>query len=390
MGTTQNTQTVMDTTQVAQVPAQPLSTKLKRRDSRDEAWDEARAKNTRRILENPHTLEDTVAFEASVGNKPRFTRELLERAVAHAVRANSSAYESRNVIIPHLLGGGEWKPPCIWGSDDGWRLDVRFVPTFELTKEKGRKPLYTLMSQRGFLIENILRPDDIDTNPVRKTMAEEAPSAALVSEMVAMQQRIEASQAMEKIKTLLSVSPVQIDNIVCLALGNLCKPNARIEYMRGEHILACAIADCLAEHNDSASTIPILAFDPEYDVEACRLLAHLPHPIHVVSSPYEYLSITPNTLVICLGIPLYVPAYEIMADLLFPSGPAALMCIELQHKPWHAKGLNSQWDPLVPRVAKMLEHYEVDWLGDVVPKVQDGGLEELQWLRIVNWYSRKD
>lgn len=265
-----------------------------------------------------------------------------------------------------------------------------FVPTFELAKEQGRKPLYTITLQRGFLIENISRPDDIDTNPVRKTMAEEAPPAALVSEMVAMQQRIEASQAMKKIKTLLSASPVRIDNIVCLVTGNLCKPNSKIEYMRGEHLLACTIADCLAEHYESTSTIPILAFDPEYDMEACRLLAHLPHPTHVVSSPYEYLSITPNTLVICLGIPLYVPAYEIMADLLFASGPAALMCIELQHKPWHAKGLNSRWDPRVPRVAKMLEQNEVDWLGDVIPKVQDGGLEELQWLPIVIWYSRKE
>jgi hypothetical protein len=293
------------------------------------------------------------------------------------------------MVIPHVLGDGEWTPVQVSGNY-GPRKTMRFVPSFELAKKKGRKPLYTIEPESGFLIENIFRPDDFDTNPVRKEIAQEAPPATLLSELAAMQQRIQASQAMEDMKKVLIASPVRIDNIVCLALGNLCKPNFRLQNMRGEHLFACAIADAIAEHNGSASSIPILAFDPDYDMEACRLLAHLPHPIQVVSGPYEYLSMTPNTLVICLGIPLFVPAYEIMADVLFPSGPAALMCYEFAEQPWHGKGLNSEFDPLVPRVAKMLEQYEADWLGDVVPKAEDGGLEELQWLRKVTWYGRKE
>jgi hypothetical protein len=51
-----------------------------------------------------------------------------------------------------------------------------------------------------------------------------------------------------------------------------------------------------------------------------------------------------------------------MADLLYPSGPAALLCHELFEQPWHLEGKNACMDQRVPRVAKMLEQYEVDWL----------------------------
>ncbi|KAH3909880.1 hypothetical protein HBH56_153480 [Parastagonospora nodorum] len=242
---------------------------------------------------------------------------------------------------------------------------------------------------KDFLVKNVLKPDDIDTHPLRNAIAGWAHFAPHLLEMAAMQQRLEVSRAMEEIKKLIVASPVRIDNVVCLALGKLYWDTSLKENACGQFLLAWAIAGAVAEHKESTAAIPIVVFGPDYDIAACHLLAYLPHLIHISSSPYKYLSMMPNTLVICIGIPVFTPAYEIMADCLFPSGPAALMCIELPEQPWHVQGLISLCDPLVPRVAKILEQYEVGWLGDFVPKVQDSGLKELQWLRNVVWYSRK-
>jgi hypothetical protein len=78
-----------------------------------------------------------------------------------------------------------------------------------------------------------------------------------------------------------------------------------------------------------------------------------------------------------------------MADLLYPSGPAALLCHELFEQPWHLEGKNACMDQRVPRVAKMLEQYEVDWLGGFVKRYRQGGVKEHQWLRRIIVYSQR-
>jgi hypothetical protein len=96
-----------------------------------------------------------------------------------------------------------------------------------------------------------------------------------------------------------------------------------------------------------------------------------------------------RAFVICVAIPLSVPAYEIMADVLYLSGPAALLCHEIFEQPWHLEGKSACMDQRVPRVAKVLMQYEVDWLGGFVKKCSEGGVKEEKWLRKIFVCSRK-
>ena len=119
-----------------------------------------------------------------------------------------------------------------------------------------------------------------------------------------------------------------------------------------------------------------------------NLLGHMSAPITVVSQPYQYLSITPRTLVMCIGPPGFVPIYEIIADSLFPSGPAAIICNTqvLMEYSWHAKCLGSPMDQRVPRVAKILELYDDPvFLGGLMDETK-----ELGWIANVSWLARKE
>jgi hypothetical protein len=78
-----------------------------------------------------------------------------------------------------------------------------------------------------------------------------------------------------------------------------------------------------------------------------------------------------------------------MADMLFPSGPAAILTHELKEAPWHAEGKAWLLDARILRVAKMLEQYEVDWTGHFIDKDADPGRADFSWLRQLVWYSRK-
>jgi hypothetical protein len=383
MTTTQNTQTTMDTTSDVQISAQSVVTKGEHR----EQYLKVGANRTRLISDPSHLLVDVGAFEAAIGNKPLFTREVLEQVAADLAEAKALDPVADSISVPHVLGDGEWA-----SKHHGPDIMLGFTRSYELVTRMGNAPLYETAPAyigKDSLVKNVIKPDDIDTHLLRKAIAGWAHFAPHSFKMAAMQQRIEVSRAIEEIKKLIVASPVRIDDVVCLALGNPYWNTSLKENTCGQHLLAWAIAGAVAEHKESTASIPIVAFDPDYDIAACHLLAHLRHPIHIVSSPYKYLSMTPNTLVICIGIPVFTLAYEIMADSLFPSGPAALICIEFPEQPWHVPGLTSLCDPLVPRVAKMLEQYEVGWVGDFVPKVQDSGLKELQWLRNVVWYGRK-
>ncbi|KAF2832616.1 hypothetical protein CC86DRAFT_452075 [Ophiobolus disseminans] len=118
-----------------------------------------------------------------------------------------------------------------------------------------------------------------------------------------------------------------------------------------------------------------------------RLLSALSQPITIVSDPYHFLSITPHTLVMPINAPGYVPVHEIMADSLFPSGPAVMLYNEIMEQPWHKEGMNVLNEARRPRVAKMLKLYnEPVRFGDLVKKGEEG----IDYLRNVVWYSQKE
>jgi hypothetical protein len=62
--------------------------------------------------------------------------------------------------------------------------------------------------------------------------------------------------------------------------------------------------------------------------------------------------------------PAFISIQEIIADSLFPSGPAAMFSNEIVKHPWHEEGKNTSMNQRVPRVAKMLALYEDPlWFG---------------------------
>jgi hypothetical protein len=193
-----------------------------------------------------------------------------------------------------------------------------------------------------------------------------------------------------ELQKLLLKLPAKVDNIVNIALGSpfkydqldkLCPRTCE------QHLMASPISTFLQQHYGSDAPIPIVAYDPAYNVEALRVLSDLPIPITVVSQPHQYPSMSPNSLVFCIGVPSFTPVFEIIADLIFPSGPLAMLCNELWKHPWHAQGQNIVLEHRVPRVSKMLDRYhDLIWLGESVDRSDvDSG-----WLWSMVWYARKE
>ncbi|KAF2133851.1 hypothetical protein P153DRAFT_281454, partial [Dothidotthia symphoricarpi CBS 119687] len=189
----------------------------------------------------------------------------------------------------------------------------------------------------------------------------------------------------------------KIENIVCLALGGLhgleIEPKRRKYCM--QHHMVCATAKFLSQHYASfspsvaAKFILIVAFDPCYTLEDAHILSKLSTPITVVSQPYQYLSVTPNTLVLCFHAPGFEPIYEIIADLLFPAGPAAMLCNMIVEHSWHKEGKMSVIDQRVPRVGKMLEQYDSVWLDAGWDCGKQNVKESLRWTQDVVFIYEK-
>jgi hypothetical protein len=99
-----------------------------------------------------------------------------------------------------------------------------------------------------------------------------------------------------------------------------------------QHALASLISRFLSTHYASGTMptpISVIAHDPDYTPDDAHVLDLLDPPIDVVSSPHHFLAITPHTLVICIFLPNFVPYFEVIADLCFPGGPAAMLCNEV-------------------------------------------------------------
>jgi hypothetical protein len=58
-------------------------------------------------------------------------------------------------------------------------------------------------------------------------------------------------------------------------------------------------------------------------------LTHVTPPISLVSSPHHFFSITANSLVVSLYMPMFNPFMEVVRDLCFPGGPAAFLILEV-------------------------------------------------------------
>jgi hypothetical protein len=362
---------------------------------------------------NSTHLEDARDFEASLHNKPIFSRDLIRKVAGYIeqVHEGHQSDTEKRIQLPHVLGNGSLtltiprRPPKV--------VTVNWLNTYLLIEEEGKHPEYFIGTIKNiydrFEGSVTLRPDD-PNHPLRQEVAR-MPEPPELKEMDRFETIFLKSKFWAGLREHLDTQTVPVKNIVCIGLGTLfldegTSPESRITnrgemdyYAASQHILACSCANYLSRrYADSSSSppspIPIVARDPAYEIKDMHVLSRLSPPITIVSDPYQYLAITPNTLVIAIGFPVYVPVYEIAADVCFPSGPAAIICAEIFEHTGHKDGLMAYLDPRAPRVSKMLAKYDTQWLGK---ELEDPDDQESEYEEAINdsaedlfLYARKE
>jgi hypothetical protein len=340
------------------------------------------------VEEFPQNLLDIASFECIIGNEPIFTRELLETAAKSVDEARNPATCQETIVIPHVLGGDAH---MIEGSAAPHSKNLRFTSFWCMFEVDGKSPPYSVVDERNpFAVtsQHTLKPDHA-SHPLRQQIMQMRTTVDEQLQLKAMEAKLLSRSAWVELQKLRLKLPVKVDNIVTIALGSPFKHDQRDKLCPRtceQHLMVSAISKFLQQHYASDVPIPIVAYDPEYNVEALRILSDVPSPITVVSQPYQYLSISPNSLVFCVGVPSFTPVFEIIADSMFPSRPLGMLCNELREQPWHAQCQNTAFEHRVPRVSKMWVLYDEPlWLGESVDRRDvDSG-----WLWSIMWYARK-
>jgi hypothetical protein len=341
------------------------------------------------VEEFPQSLLDIASFECIIGNEPIFTRELLETAAKSVDEARNSATCHETIVIPHVLGGDA---RMIQGSAAPYGKNLRFTSSWCMFEVDGKSSPYSIVEERdptAVTSQHTLEPGD-GSHPLRQQIMQMRTTVDEQLQLKAMEAKLLSGSTWMELQKLLLKLPAKVDNIVTIALGSPFK-NDQFDKLCPrtceQHLMASAVSTFLPQYYASDAPIPIVAYDPAYNVEALRVLSDLPSPITVVSQPYQYLSMSPNSLVFCVGVPSFTPVIEIVADLMFPSGPLAMLCNELWEQPWHAQGQNTVLEHRVPRVSKMLDLYDEPlWHGESV----DRSDVESGWLWSMVWYARKE
>lgn len=357
--------------------------------TRSKSYSERSKLARKSVEEYPDVLLDVASFECIMDNQPIFTRGILEIAAYHVDRARNPATCQEPITIQHVLGGNARMIP---GSAIPRSKNLNFTSSWRIFEANGKTSPYLIADEtdpNAVTSQHTLKPDDI-THPLRQKISQMDITADEQVQLQAMEAKLLSRPAWVELQKLLLKLPAKVDNIVTIALGSPFhqdQPGKLLPRRCEQHLMASAIATFLQKHYAAESPVPIVAYDPTYDIEALRVLSSLPAPIMVVSQPYQYLSVTQNSLVICIGAPSFIPVFEIIADSLFPCGPLAMFCNELWEQPWHARGQNTVLEHRVPRVGKMLELYDDPlWLGEGVDRRDAVS----GWLWSVVWYARKE
>jgi hypothetical protein len=150
---------------------------------------------------------------------------------------------------------------------------------------------------------------------------------------------------------------VRVKKIVCFGQGTLdCGLLSYTHYLA-----ACEIALALQElytftDEQESGPIPIFAQDRNNTVRDEGLLENfLPAPIHILDDPHGFLAVDKHTFVLAANSDVNV--HGILADVLYPDGPAAIlgndMELDKDRRLFHPIHLGT------PRVIEMLEQYEL-------------------------------
>jgi hypothetical protein len=331
-------------------------------------------------------------------NKPLFTRTLLEKAAKDVEQARDPKGWDSTIVIPHVRGHGSLTVKI---PDRYCLRDLQFSHAFDTSRLYGACAPYFICPDRDgtqVASEHTLKPNE-PQHPLRQLIAR-SPDPPRMQEMQAQEVELLASSFWEALKLRLEKLYIKVENFVCAALGNayLCDKgtgngiHTELNLRRmSQHLFACAISNFLSQRYANTSPgskkreIPIISYDPGYELSSMHMLSRLSPPIDIVSSPHHFLSVTPNTLVLMIAMPAFVSFPEVIADVLFPGGPAAMICNEIFEYPFHAKGLNIRLDQWTPRVGRMLEKCEHSWLGHAW-NVTDS--KHMQWMEGMHLYAR--
>jgi len=360
----------------------------------------------------PQVFEDARAFEASLDNGILFTRAFFEKAAEQVEIVRKGDPDMPIMYTPRVIGGGYVKGRVPAGASPA--VSLSFSGVFICASDTMR-PAYHIRTPNhqdtkyDFSDTRALKPGSLQSiheqASRRCSISEEYKGIPKVLETSLLQSRFWAS-----VRKQLDALTVQVDNIVCVALGTLHgteEEGRKEDTSATQHVLACAISTYLSQRYAAASTttstpspIPIVARDPAYKLEDMVMLSQCNPPITVVSEPYQYLSITPSTLLISLYQPAFVPVFQVAADMCFPTSPAAIITAEIMSHPWHKEGKIMALDTWAPRVGRMLECMNAAWLGrefaDDCPSPDgDGRFENTcdlidDWGKNLTFYARKE
>ncbi|KAF2871504.1 hypothetical protein BDV95DRAFT_606943 [Massariosphaeria phaeospora] len=320
-------------------------------------------------VRDPSGRIDLNAYERKIKFRPIFTRARLEEAAGKVDRLRNSL-DDKNV--DRIRKANKGVGPVVFVT---WPKFNHFA----------NDTVYGTLDP-PYSIKKMHYPQTLDTTTLKPPMLEtDARSRArrqgwaaykdpvAQAELQTMEKDWLSSKYWSQMQKFLAdmLTKPRVKNIVCIALGAMyrdpSKRNGRgtgIGLIKGsshQHLVACSIANHLTAMYHQAGEIPdpieILAHDPDYSERDAGLLAQLNPPIHVVSDPYHFLSITENTLVMVICMPMFVPWLDIIVDAL-PNGPAALLCNTVWDFPWHKEGVVHHLDVWTPRIGAMLDMYD--------------------------------
>ena len=362
----------------------------------------------------PQVFEDARAFESSLENGIIFTRTFFEKAAEQVEIIRKGDLIMPLIYLPRVLGSGQVEkrvPPCAQPA-----VSLSFSGVFICASDTMR-PAYHIRTPHHqdtkyeFSDTMVLKPDSLQSTheqaSPRCSTSEEYKGIPKVLETSLLESRFWAS-----VREQLDALTVQVDNIVCVALGTMHgtgEEGRKEDTPATQHVLACAISTYLSQRYAANSTttstltpipIPIVARDTAYKREDMVMLSQCNPPITVVSEPYQYLSITPSTLLVSLYQPAFVPVFQVAADMCFPTSPAAIITAEILSHPWHKEGKIMALDTWTPRVGRMLECMHATWLGrefaddsplpDGDGRFKNAGDLIDDWGKNLTFYARKE
>jgi hypothetical protein len=283
------------------------------------------------LCQNPSILVNANTFEDEVGG-PVFTSELLEYA----------AQEQENCEYPirfHLQSTCEQ----VW---------CNLFPYKPMGSEA--RPLERLKSLGG----DQVKLDNFPLPALRPSSIAAMPPPRYIDLLDSMYADFLYNPFWLCLGEQILRSTVKINNIVWYT-DHECRPKARLRSHQ-QHFLARAIADTFQDRHTTASgktapDIRIVAYDPAYTVGDMEILSFVSTSIDVISMSRHFLSLTANSLVIIAGPPQGVPILELLADVLYPTGPAAILMDESRRYSFHDKENIRRCDQRTPRANRFLE-----------------------------------